>query len=97
NVKLAAISPDGAYLAYSSRIGNQETIHIRNLMTRSESSFPPFEDRSYGLTFSPDSRSLYYVLKDQREWGRLFSVGVSSNIPRLVLEDIDGAVTFSPD
>jgi Tol biopolymer transport system component len=97
NVKLAAISPDGAYLAYTTRDGDRETLRIRDLATKRESSFSPFEDRSLGLTFSPDSRSLYYVLRDQREWGRLFSVGVSSTIPKLVLEDIQGAVTFSPD
>ncbi len=97
NVKLAAISPDGAYLAYTTRDGDRETLRIRDLASKRESSFSPFEDRSFGLTFSPDSRSLYYVLKDQREWGRLFSVSLSSPIPKLVLEDIDGAVTFSPD
>jgi eukaryotic-like serine/threonine-protein kinase len=97
NVKLAAISPDGSYLAYITRDGDRETLRVRNLATKHESSFSPFEDRSFALTFSPDSRSLYYVLKDQREWGRLFSVSLSSTIPKLVLEDIDGAVTFSPD
>jgi len=97
NVEFAAISPDGGYLAYTTRDGKLETLHIRNLAAKTESRFPPFADQSHGLTFSPDSRSLYYVLKDQREWGRLFSVGVSSRIPKLVLEDIEGAVAFSPD
>jgi eukaryotic-like serine/threonine-protein kinase len=97
NVKLAAISPNGAYLAYTTRDGDRETLRIRTLATKQESSFSPFSDRSFGLTFSPDSRSLYYVLKDQREWGRLYSVSLSSSIPKLVLEDIDGAITFSPD
>jgi serine/threonine protein kinase len=97
NVEFAALSPNGGYLAYTTRNGNLETLHIRDLASKTESRFPPFSDQSHGLTFSPDSRSLYYVLKDQREWGRLFSVGVSSRIPKLVLEDIEGAVTFSPD
>ena len=81
NVKLAAISPDGDYLAYTTRDGDRETLRIRDLATKRESSFSPFEDRSFGLTFSPDSRSLYYVLKDQREWGRLFSVSLSAPDP----------------
>ena len=96
NVQLAAVSPDGQYLAYTTR-GDLETLHLRNLATKTDSRFPPFADHSRGLTFSPDSRSLYYVLKDRREWGRLFSVGISSTIPKFLLEDIDGAVTFSPD
>jgi serine/threonine protein kinase len=97
NVKLAAISPDGKYLAYTTREGETEELRIRNLATKAESKIPPFEDHSFSLTFSPDSESLYYVLKDRREWGRLFSAGVHSAIPKMTLEDIDGPVTFSPD
>lgn len=97
NVKLAAISPDGKYLAYSTRDGATETLRIRNLATKVESNIPAFQDRSLSLTFSPDSQSLYYVLKDRHEWGRLFSAGVNSVIPKMTLENIDGPVTFSPD
>jgi len=96
-VNLAAISPDGKYLAYTSRGDDNELLRIRNLSTKVETRIPPFEDRSFSLTFSPDSQSLYYVLKDRREWGRLFSTGVNSEIPKMTLENIDGAVTFSPD
>jgi Tol biopolymer transport system component len=97
NVKSAAISPDGQYLAYTSRETDKETFHILNLPAKTESRMPPFADNCVAISFSPDSRSIYYVLKDQREWGRLFSVGVPPTIPKLVLEDIDGPVTFSPD
>jgi serine/threonine protein kinase len=96
-IGVGAMSPDGTYLAFTSRGGERETLHIRNLLTQSELQLPPFEDSALGLTFSPDSRSLYYVLKDRREWGRLFSAGVTSSIPRPVLDDIDGPISFSPD
>jgi Tol biopolymer transport system component len=96
-VRSAAISPDGQYLAYTSRGADQETLHILDLAAKTDRRLASFDDNSVGLTFSPDSRSLYYVLKDQREWGRLFSIGVSATVPKLVLEDIDGLVTFSPD
>jgi eukaryotic-like serine/threonine-protein kinase len=97
NVKLAAISPDGKYLAYTTRNGETEELRIRNLATKTESQMQPFEDISLGLTFSPDSQSLYYLLKDRHEWGRLFSTGVDSVIPKLTLENIDEPITFSPD
>jgi Tol biopolymer transport system component len=102
NVKSAAISPDGGLLAYTSRENDREVVHLLTLADGHEKRLPPVDDNSLGVTFSPDSRSLYYVLKDQREWGRLFSVVVSPELPRpvlpkLVLEDIDGPVTFSPD
>jgi serine/threonine protein kinase len=97
HVRSAAISPDGKYLAYTSRETDKETLHILNLPAKTESRMRPFDDHTVALSFSPDSRSIYYVLKDQREWGRLFSISVSPTIPKLVLEDIDGPVTFSPD
>jgi Tol biopolymer transport system component len=97
NVRSAAISPNGEYLAYTSRRDEQETLHLLNLPAKTEQRLASFTDNSVGLTFSPDSRSIYYVLKDQREWGRLFSIGVSSAVPKMVLEDIDGLVTFSPN
>src|SRR5205085_1626638 len=62
---------------------------------------PLASDRYIGLTFSPDSKSLYYVLKNPKnELGRLFVTNVDSfdSIPAsMILEDIDGPVTFSPD
>jgi eukaryotic-like serine/threonine-protein kinase len=97
NVKLSTISPDGHYLAYISRTGNNETLRIRNLQNKTEVQVPPFADNTVGLTFSPDSRSLYYVRVDRSVWGRLFSVSVTGSVPKMMLEDIDGPVTFSPD
>jgi len=97
NVKTAAISPDGKYLAYTSRKGGSETLHIRNLAAKSEWQLAPYTESTPGLTFSPDSEALYYVLKDQREWGRLYSVDVRGGIPKMLLDDIDGPAAFSPD
>ena len=97
NVELASVSPDGNYLGYVSRDGGEETLSIRNVSSSSESRLSLDNSDAIGLSFSPDSRSLFYVLKDQHKWGRLFSIDVSSSIPKPLLEDIDGPVTFSPD
>jgi Tol biopolymer transport system component len=101
NVGLAAISPDARYLAYSSGAGGNEVLRLRSLQAGSERQLPIATDRYIGLTFSPDSKSLYYVLRDpQKELGRLFTASVDSfeSTPgSMILEDIDGPVTFSPD
>jgi Tol biopolymer transport system component len=97
NVKTAAISPDGKYLAYTSRTGGGETLHIRDLKAKTEWQLPAYTESTPGLTFSADSEWLYYVLKDQREWGRLYSVSVRGGLPKMQVDDIDGPVAFSPD
>jgi eukaryotic-like serine/threonine-protein kinase len=98
NVRLASLSPDANYLAYTLGDPGDETLRIRDLKTGSESQLSPLPDPCIGLTFSPSSRSLYYVLKGQkRRLGRLYAVEVSQLQPRLVFTDIDGPITFSPD
>lgn len=97
SVELAAISPDGSYLAYVSRSNGQELLHVRPLKGNAQK--PPLvADHCIGLTFSPDGQSLYYVLKDpQEEMGRVYRWKLNTGIPGLVLENVDGPVAFSPD
>jgi serine/threonine protein kinase/dipeptidyl aminopeptidase/acylaminoacyl peptidase len=96
-LRLATISPDGNYVAYTTREAGEDTLHIRDLSAKTEWHLPPYAENTPGLVFSPDSQSVFYVLKDQREWGRLFSVDVHGKVPKILLDDIDGPVTFSPD
>ncbi|MGA8027270.1 MAG: protein kinase [Bryobacteraceae bacterium] len=98
DVHLASISPDGAYLAYVSGHQASEQLRIHRIKSDSETGAPIAVHRCIGLTFSPDSKSLYYVLKDPKEVvGRLYAIQIPQSIPSLVLEDIDGPITFSPD
>lgn len=101
NVQLSTISPDGKYVVYASASADQEILRLRALDTGSERQLPGTNHAYIGVTFSPDSRSLYYVVKDrQKEFGRLFGTSVDQfgSVPSsMILEDIDGPVTFSPD
>jgi serine/threonine protein kinase/Tol biopolymer transport system component len=98
NVSLGTISPDGKTLAYVAGKGRAEVLHIRPIAGGAETQVSITDHHCVGLTFSPDNQSLYYVLKNpQEELGRLYRLKLPSAIPRLVLEDIDGPVTFSPD
>lgn len=101
NLTLASISPDGEALAYVAGSSGREQLRLLNLKTNAERQLPAVPDHYLGLTFSPDSRTLFYVLKNvQQERGQLFSIragAIESEPPALVLEDLEGPITFSPD
>ncbi|MBV9759564.1 MAG: protein kinase [Acidobacteriaceae bacterium] len=99
NVQLGAISPDGKYLAYVTGDESDELLRILKLEGRQGRALAIGQDRCIGLTFLPDGQALYYVLKNPREeLGRLYRLKLGSEVPTtMVLENIDGPVTFSPD
>jgi Tol biopolymer transport system component len=100
NVRLATISPNGKLLAYVAGSAGNETCRILELQTNTEKQLPTAIHAYLGLTFSPDSNTLFYVLKDrQQEHGRLFSIpvaGIGSDPPSVILEDLEGPVALSP-
>jgi eukaryotic-like serine/threonine-protein kinase len=98
NVQLATLSSDGKYLAYIAGPDGDESLHIRQISTGSETESSRLPAPCIGITFSPGNNSVFYVLKDRHdELGRLYRMGLTSTVPRLILENIDGPVTFSPD
>jgi Tol biopolymer transport system component len=99
NVDISTISPDGRYLAYATVNGPDELLHVRRgVADNFDKSVSITRSRCIGLTFSPDTQALYYVLKTpQEELGRLYRMKLPSDLPSLILENLDSAVTFSPD
>ena len=98
-VTLPTISPDGKYLAYvSGEIGNQSLI-VRQISTDSMVTVVPASNLNFSsVAFSPTGDRVYY--------GRThsdFSVNTLYQVPTLggaskkLIEDVDSAVTFSPD
>jgi len=97
--RVAAVSPDGRYAAYAFVSGGREGLRIRQVETAATVQLvPPDDVQQYGLTFTPDSNRLYYVAyRRGTGMATLFEVPVLGGTPRRLIDDVDRAVTFSPD
>lgn len=96
----SAISPDGKYLAFVvGDEGGMQSLHIKQVDQPSEEVRVPSRKIDYdGLTFSPDSRTIYATETDRiTQTGHLFALPLIGERPHApLIDDIDGPVTFSP-
>ena len=96
---LAAMSRDGRYVAHASIKDGKQSLWLRQIATTSNVQIVPPEDVRYvGLSFSPDGNHIYYAAYPLgSNLGILYQVPVLGGGARLVIEDVDTSVTFSPD
>jgi Tol biopolymer transport system component/tRNA A-37 threonylcarbamoyl transferase component Bud32 len=95
-----AISPDGHYIVYSLVDGEQQSLWVRNVATKSDVQvLPPDAVDFNGVTFSIDGNYIYFTRSDKstRNFGYLYVMPVLGGAPRELVRDIDSAVSFSPD
>lgn len=94
-----AISPDGRYVVYSLGDADKESLHLRQVATRSDVEILSPGPRFHGLTFSPDGTYVYFVRSDRNEpyFKYLYSVPVLGGPARRMIADVDSPVSFSPD
>ena len=99
NVIGAAISANGEYAAYAYSEAGKQSVLVRQLASGSTLELvPPSPIGVWGLTFSSDSRSVYYAIKAGSDpAGGLYEIPILGGVPRRVLMRIDSTVTFSPD
>jgi Tol biopolymer transport system component/DNA-binding winged helix-turn-helix (wHTH) protein len=94
----AAISPDGKYLAYLLGDSAQGSVWLRQVATGKDLQIlPPTRGEFYGLTFSRDGNYIYYVSQEMNHLGMLFQVPSLGGYSNKLAEDVDSAVTVSPD
>src|SRR5258706_11062968 len=91
--------PDGKYVAYIVTDGGKQGLWMRQTATSSNVQVvPPDEGGFIGMTFSPDGVYMYFVKGDKGATIRsLYQVPVLGGSPKKVIEDVDSAITFSPD
>ncbi|HKR01677.1 MAG TPA: protein kinase [Pyrinomonadaceae bacterium] len=95
----AAISPDGKYVAHIVSDAGKQSLWVRQVATsRTVEIVPPDEVSYFGVTLSPDSNYIYYVIGKANEAIReLYQIPVLGGTPKKILRDVDTPVTFSPD
>jgi eukaryotic-like serine/threonine-protein kinase len=97
---LVAISPDGKYVAYVLRDGEQASLWMRHVATKSDVQVLAPDIVSFGgVSFSPDGNYLYFGRSDKSTqlYSYLYQMPVLGGNPRQLVRDIDGAAGFSPD
>jgi Tol biopolymer transport system component len=99
NVRAAAISRDGKYIAYSALAGEGSYVRVRQVKTGVDVqilSAGPWTVRH--LTFSPDDYFVWvHRYPNASNLGEVLRVPVVGGEAQQMIKDVDSAVAFSPD
>jgi len=95
----AAISPDGRYIAHTSLAAGRESLRVRRATTLNDIEIvPPQAVRYLGITFSPDSETIYYVVRtESAEAPSLYRVAAMGGSSEKLKTRLDSPVTLSPN
>ena len=93
----AVISPDGKYVVHAMGSAEQQSLWLRHIATGSDKEIVPANGSGIdNLSFSPDGNHIYFVRRESGEIV-LSEVPVLGGSKKILVRDIDTAVTFSPD
>jgi DNA-binding winged helix-turn-helix (wHTH) protein/Tol biopolymer transport system component len=98
----AVISPDGRTVAYVRSSGGRQGLWLRQIAGNNPIELvPAAEVGYYGLTFAPDSGSIYYVVRGPAPLadpgGMLFQIPALGGAPRRLGTAFNNTVAVSPD
>jgi serine/threonine protein kinase/dipeptidyl aminopeptidase/acylaminoacyl peptidase len=103
NARLAAMSPDGKYMAYVLNEDGSESLWLRHLASDSNVQIVlPARVQYNALRFAPDGSSIYYSHTQpasgpsSQEYD-LFRTPVLGGSAQLLVKDVDSDPSFSPD
>jgi len=95
-----AISPDARYVAFVRDEEQGQRLWLRQIDTRTDVQILPTEGVNLsGLRFSPDGSLLYFLKShpDDPFAGSLYSMSILGGAARLLIDDIQSPISFSPD
>jgi serine/threonine protein kinase/Tol biopolymer transport system component len=93
-----AVSPNGKMLAYVARDSGRESLWVKQSETSAAIRIvEPAEVTYSGLTFSPDSNFVTYLVRSPNGRSSLEQVDALGSVPRKIAGDITGRAAFSPD
>jgi serine/threonine protein kinase/Tol biopolymer transport system component len=93
NALMAAMSPDGKYVAYVTTESGKESLWLRQAAINSNAQLvAPREGRYLGLAFSPDGNYIYfgYAGSDRNDAGQIYRLpilGIGAAATRIELQD----------
>lgn len=95
----AIISPDGKYIAHIKDDGEKQSLWIRQSdESRDIEVVPPAVGRFWGITISPDSKSIFYTFWEMNQANAaLFQVPILGGASKNILQDITSGISFSPE
>ena len=103
NARIAAMSPDGKYMAYVLNEEGSESLWLRHLASESNVQIvPPAHVQYNALRFAPDGSSIYYSHTEPANGPQslefdLYRTPVLGGSAQLLVKDIDSDPSFSPD
>ncbi|HTZ49098.1 MAG TPA: protein kinase [Verrucomicrobiae bacterium] len=100
HVAQTAISPDGKYLLLALDENGEQSLWLRNIASMTNKQvLAPERTRYQGLCFSPDGNYIYFRRRDESNEAesQLYSASILGGSPRVLIEDVDSPISFSPD
>jgi eukaryotic-like serine/threonine-protein kinase len=95
NVAQIGISPDADYIAYATSEGTKQTLMLRQMSTGAETQrLPAIEGEYKGITFSQGF--IYFVIYRNKARGILYRMPMLAGDYRMIVDDVDSGVSFSP-
>ncbi|MCA1814982.1 MAG: protein kinase [Acidobacteria bacterium] len=98
NVSVAALSPDGKYVAEVTDDGERQALVVTDHGNGSSATIAPADKFDYlGVAFEPSGDHLYFVRREPDGVARLYRVPFLGGVATRLVEGVDGAVAVSPD
>jgi serine/threonine protein kinase/Tol biopolymer transport system component len=98
NTKVAAISPDGRYVAYAMDESGKQSLWLRQVAISSNVRLLPLaEAEYYACGFSADGNFVYYAMADKNNVPAIYKVPLLGGSPTKVIENLTGPISLSPD
>jgi serine/threonine protein kinase len=98
NTRVAAISPDGKYVAYVMEEAGQQSLWLRQVAISSNVRLIPLAEVTYyACAFSQDGNYIYYAMDDRNNPPAIYKVPVLGGSPTKVLGSLSGPIMISPD
>jgi Tol biopolymer transport system component/DNA-binding winged helix-turn-helix (wHTH) protein len=98
NTQNAAISPDGNLVCYTSRVGGQDSLWLRQLKTNTNLQIlAPGEEIIRRVDFSADGQSIFIIKGKRGNPSSLYNLAIIGGLPNKIVSGIENVLGVSFD